>query len=171
MLCRIMRKPFSTSRWLLNRAGLMDIFRWVPCITVSLLTLCLINCYQHSEDQNTLRLPTAPLFFALSMEIHKKEKIPTYMTGGIRQRLTLAWVLHVLLQELKKKIRDHSHFEMQLLLKPTNTDIFPRSLLLGQLACKYGHLFSILIVSLLAKKEERQTIFTDLQQLFHNDPR
>lgn len=116
-----------------------------------------------------------PLFLSQSVEICKREKIPTYITGGIRHRLTLAGVFCVLRQELKRKIKDHSHFEMQLSLKPTNTNTSPRSLLLGQLACEYGHLFSILIVSLVAKKEERllylQTIFTDLQQLFHNDPR
>ena len=32
---RIMRKLFSTSRWLPNKGGLMDICRWAPCITVS----------------------------------------------------------------------------------------------------------------------------------------
>lgn len=50
------------------------------------------------------------LFFSQSVEICKREKIPTYMSGGIRQRLKLALVLHILPQELKGKIRDHSHF-------------------------------------------------------------
>ena len=77
MLCRIMRKLFSTSRWLLNRAGLMDIFRWAPCITVSLLTVYLINY------ASTVRIKIhldyeQPLFFWQSVEICKREKIPTY---------------------------------------------------------------------------------------------
>ena len=50
------------------------------------------------------------LFFSQSVEICKREKIPTYMSGGIRQRLKLALVLHILPQELKGKIRDHSRF-------------------------------------------------------------
>lgn len=50
------------------------------------------------------------LFFSQSVDICKREKIPTYMSGGIRQRLKLALVLHILPQELKGKIRDHSRF-------------------------------------------------------------
>ena len=112
------------------------------------------------------------LFFSQSVDICKREKIPTYMSGGIRQRLKLALVLHILPQELKGKIRDHSRFAEAYQYKD-----FPRSFPLGQLTCEYGHLFSLLIawVSLVATIKERplylQTIFTDLELLFSNDPR
>lgn len=126
MLCRIMRKLFSTSRWLLSRAGLMDIFRWAPCITVSLLTLCLNNYYQYSEDQNTLKPPTTPFFRSL-WKLVREKKSPHMWLEGLDRDLNLLECYMFYPRNLRGKW-ETTH----ILLKPTNTDIFPRSFPLGQ---------------------------------------